>query len=286
MKFKNAYRVIEINDKGIMDKDEPLLINCAGYYEFDEPSGVTHRKYGRDDYLLSYNHSGLMKVYFDNQYYEIGDRTIIIYKPGEEQYYGQSSNQGFENYWVHFTGYGVTDLLIQANLWEGHIFQVGINHDIIPLFEAIINETAEQQHNFELVTASLLQQLLFLISRKLFLDKKMVNMSARGIDISKSLAYLHKNFPNNITVTELAGKIGLSPSRYSSVFKEYMGLSPQQYLINYRLQKAKDLLRHTNLSIKHIASLVGFNDQLYFSKLFKKYEKVSPLHYKQKFNAK
>lgn len=81
------------------------------------------------------------------------------------------------------------------------------------------------------------------------------------------------NLPDNAQFT------GLSPSRYSSVFKEVYGVSPQNYLVNYRLRKAKELMRHTNLTIKQISSLTGFEDQLYFSRLFKKHEKMSPKVY-------
>jgi transcriptional regulator GlxA family with amidase domain len=78
----------------------------------------------------------------------------------------------------------------------------------------------------------------------------------------------------------------LSPNRYSNVFKESTGTSPQQYLIDLRLQKAKELLSHTSLNIRQIASLTGFNNQLYLSRLFKKYESIPPSDYAKNLNSK
>lgn len=285
MKFKSAYRIAEPNDRGIGSNDDYITINCAGYYELDEPGRINRRKSGRHDYLLCYNHAGLIKAEFGGQQYPIAEGTVFIYKPHEEQYFGQANSDKFANYWVHFTGYGVMELLIKAKLWDRPMFKVGKSSELIELFESMIGELSEKQVNFEALSASLFHQLIFQISRKWSLQNKRNHMSLRDLEMSRSLDYLHQNFDRKTTVRELADRIGLSPTRYSAVFRAYTGCSPQQYLINYRLQRAKEWMLHTHLSIKQIASLAGFEDQLYFSKLFKKHEKMSPYHYKQEHRS-
>lgn len=83
--------------------------------------------------------------------------------------------------------------------------------------------------------------------------------------------YLKKNYSSPITNTVLSHEFGFVPSYLSKLFKAYMGLSPAEYLTHYRIDKAKKLMKaQPDLMMKEIASLVGINDQYYFSKLFKK----------------
>ena len=82
---------------------------------------------------------------------------------------------------------------------------------------------------------------------------------------------------------QLAHNMYLSPVYISKIFKEETGESPINYLIKIRLEKAKDiLLKDVNSSIKNIANQVGYEDAYHFSKLFKKYYGISPLHYRKR----
>jgi len=274
--YRSAYRIPDTDDRGFASKDEYLLVNSVGFYGFDDPWGATSRKRGRFDFYLSYNHDGIMKVLSGNNICEIGPGTVFIYRPNEEQYYGQANNITIANYWVHFTGYGATEMLIKSNLAQGNIFIIGVDNEITDLFDKMMNEIADKSHNFEVFSASILMQIFSIISRKLVSNNSIVHMNERDLLINSTVNFIHKNFANEIKVSTLANMACLSPNRYSDVFKKITGLSPKQYLISLRLQKAKELMTNTSLSIKQISSLVGITDQLYFSKLFKLYEKISP----------
>lgn len=286
MKYQSAYRLPDIDDKGYLSREEYLLVNCAGYYEFDEPYGATCRKYGRKDYYLSYNSNGIMKVKACGNMHEIEGGAVLIYKPSEEQYYGQANRYPISNYWVHFTGYGAAELLLKANLDNGNIFYIDINNEIPVLFEKLINEVDEKKYNYEYTSAAFLLNIIFEISRRLRFTSANKHESDREKRINQSLSYIHKNYSKDITITELSNMTGITVNYYSNVFKELTGVSPKQYIINFRLQKAKELMCNTNLNIRQIASLIGFDDQLYFSRLFRKYENLSPLDYiKNKANS-
>lgn len=283
MRFQYAYRIPDTDDKGCVSKEEYLTVNSAGYYESDEPYGFTHRKRGRVDFLLVYNQSGTMKVRLGRTEHTAGAGAVFIYKPEEEQYYGQHKrDEPISAYWIHFTGYGVPELLRKAGLWENTLFWLDTHREIPPLFEVIITEIAEKQANYEALAAAFFQELLFTVSRKLVILEQQRKMNSRDLEMHRSLRFIHANYAEKITVAQLAEQMGLRPNRYSSVFRQYTGSSPQQYIINYRIDKAAELLRHTNLNIRQIATLAGFEDQLHFSKLFKKYKKLSPLKYRNK----
>ena len=73
----------------------------------------------------------------------------------------------------------------------------------------------------------------------------------------------------------------LSQSSFSHMFKDRMGMSPMHYLNYQRIEKAKDFLLSNSMTISNISRLVGFDDPLYFSRVFKKYTGASPQAYYQ-----
>ena len=280
MKYRSEYFIPDIDDRGTANRDEYLQVNSVGFYGFDDPGGATHRKRGRSDFFLSYNHGGMIKALSENNIIEIGAGSVLIYRPYEEQYYGQADKEPLENYWVHFTGYGANELLVKSNLAHGNAFDIGVNNEIPVLFDRMMEEISARNHNFEIIAASNLMQIFSILSRKLLSGDLSHQMNERESRLDSIIRFINKNYSGSISVAKMAGMAGLSPNRFSYVFKQYTGLSPQQYLITYRLKKAKELMKHTGLSLKHISSIVGFHDQLYFSRLFKEYEKMTPTQYK------
>ena len=84
----------------------------------------------------------------------------------------------------------------------------------------------------------------------------------------------------NISLDDMSKNMYISSVYISKVFKEKTGESPINYLINLRLEKAKDLLISTESPVKAIAQSVGYSDAYYFSKLFKKYYGNSPCKFR------
>jgi YesN/AraC family two-component response regulator len=92
--------------------------------------------------------------------------------------------------------------------------------------------------------------------------------------------YLTKHYAEKITLEELSEKMQLSYSYLGSIFKKVTGKPIIEYLIHIRLYKAKELLRDGH-SVSDVAYMTGFNDVFYFSKVFKKYEHISPSQYRR-----
>lgn len=95
--------------------------------------------------------------------------------------------------------------------------------------------------------------------------------------------YITNHFTEDINSQQLADEFNFTPSYLSKLFTEYKKLSPTKYIITLRIQKAKDLLSHKNLlNIKEVANFVGYEDPLYFSKVFKKETGLSPKQFMQR----
>ncbi len=97
--------------------------------------------------------------------------------------------------------------------------------------------------------------------------------------MKKAMLYISNNFSSNVTLEEVANHVHLNPAYFSSVFKQSAGSSFKEYLNMVRIEESKRLLANTDYSIIDIAIATGFEDQSYFSKVFKKYTGLTPKQY-------
>ncbi len=100
--------------------------------------------------------------------------------------------------------------------------------------------------------------------------------SEKAVIVNTLMKYLNENYMKQISLETISKSIYLSPAYISKVFKEEIGESPINYLIKIRLSKARELLLEGSHSIKSVAGAVGYDDAYYFSKLYKKYNNISP----------
>lgn len=99
--------------------------------------------------------------------------------------------------------------------------------------------------------------------------------------IKEALAFIEQNFQNDISVEDIASVCKLNRSYFGKIFKNAIGKSPQEFLLNYRMIKATELLKLTQLSIGDISNAVGYTNQLHFSRAFKNVYGVSPREWRK-----
>ncbi len=98
--------------------------------------------------------------------------------------------------------------------------------------------------------------------------------------IYKAVNYINENYMKKITLEEVAAHVYLSPSYFSKVFKDNMNCNFNTYVNRVRVEKSKQLLLNENINLVDVSNLVGYEDQSYFSKVFKKIEGVTPGKYR------
>ena len=98
--------------------------------------------------------------------------------------------------------------------------------------------------------------------------------------MKKALSYISRNFASPITLEDVAKQVHLNPAYFSSIFKQSIGSSFKEYLNMVRIEESKRLLANTDYSVIDIAIATGFEDQSYFSKVFKKYTGLTPKQYR------
>lgn len=188
------------------------------------------------------------------------------------------TKQPLDQYFIHF--YAKFDNNINIfSLMDFYDFIPVENLELITYLFERINEIYSAPTDFLMVEAdSILRYLLSLLRKET--TENIENMIKRIKHFEPVLDYLEKNYSKKTSLNEMAAMVHLQPTYFSAAFKKVFGLSPVEFVISKKLEKAQDMLFFKNLSIKEIAFKVGFNDEFYFSRIFKKYLGISPAKYR------
>ncbi len=252
--------------------DYPILINAAGHYNSTVPFD-TYNSIGRDDYYLIYIIDGQLSIEIDGNEQIAKKGASVIFPPKYKYKYRGKPPAHY--LYAHFTGSYADDFLKECGFDNlPCVIENDFNTELQNKFSLMINTYLHNEHLSIQKCACLLQEILIAICNDA-LDK------ADNSPLKASLKYIHSFFTSKIDVPYLASLEKLSNSRYITVFKKQMGKSPNEYIIDLRLQLAKSLLDNTNMSIRQISESIGYNDQYFFSRLFKKHLGISPQNYRK-----
>jgi len=268
---------------GFLDTTQELLINCCGYQKFITKDFSKHREHGRLDYQLIYITNGFGNFLIDNKIMKLGTGSIILFPPHIKQSYTYYASEQPEVYWVHFTGSKVDKLLEKMNLLSPSYFSIGLNDSCIRLFKKMIYELQLKRPQFEDLSTAYLLQLLAMVSR-IKNETKIQKNNPKYEVLQKAVEHMHRYYYKKWSIREFAKLCNLSEYHFIHLFKEFTGLPPIQYLTSIRMDKAKELLLNSSLSIYEISYILGYNNPLYFSRLFKKVTGISPSSYRDEEN--
>ncbi len=213
-----------------------------------------------------------------NGKHEVSTGDIFILFPGVWHSYHPKPETGWQEYWVGFAGEHA-NRLFRNGLFEPQkpIYHIGHNQEIIGDYEEIIQLCRDQPPGFQIRLGALVLQLL----AHIHVSKISLNLSSSDnelISTARSVMQLHLD--TGIETEQIASEIGISYSYLLNIFRQYTGLTPYQYFLQLRIHRAKKLLMDPKLSVKAISSLMNFENQYYFSRLFKRKTGISPSEWK------
>ena len=201
--------------------------------------------------------------------------------PGIQHRYKPDVHSGWEEYWVGFNGLYAKQLMSNEFFSsKDPLVKVGPNKEILDLFRSILDTVKTSLPGYPQQIAGLSLQLLGHVNT----ISHALGYSADPVGklISKAKFIIHESFENTLDMEGLARQLPMGYSAFRKSFKLLTGESPNQYHLNLRLNRAKDLLNSTILNISEIATQTGFDSVFYFSRLFKKKHGVSPKSYRAK----
>ncbi len=241
----------------------------------------------RDHFLVHYIHSGKGRFCIGEREYHLQRGQCFLICPDIVTYYQADDEDPWHYSWVGFHGLKAESYLQQAGLnLEQPIFSCGSKDFISDCFSNMIESRALRKGR-EIRLLGYLYLFLSQLIEQHGMDRSSDRADTRKeVYVQKAVEYIGMNYSRKMSINELSRHIGLDRSYLGSLFKEQLDVSPQDFLIHFRMSKACELIKSNNLTIGDISRSVGYDDQLLFSKLFKKYLGVPPSEYRKNSGKK
>lgn len=262
---------------GAADDSHPFLINCTGVAALDKPF-TTNRPKGRHDYYLMYMLQGELEGDTGGKNMQLKAGDLVLFPPEMGYAYQLKKPERMVYLWVHFTGSECAARLKELGLEMSRVYHPAEREELEQEIDAIHRLLIARPAFFFQECNARLEMLLCRVAR--YAHKTSQNVPPDRL--WRSLYFLQRYYREKISMEQLAAMEYLSVSRYAVLFHQLTGRSPQQYLIELRLSNARQLLRETDLSVGDVAERVGYDDALYFSRLFKRYTGLSPRAFREK----
>lgn len=269
----------------IKDKTKPLLVSSCGTYRlYTRPKLPTFRPRGRLDFQIIYVSSGTAHFHFDNAENDtiVTAGNMVVYRPKEFQKYEYYASDQTEVYWVHFTGGNVKNILRSYGIQDHmRVFYTGTSLEYERIFKKIISELQRCQADYQEMLTLLLRQLLILIHRQLSREHILKDVYLEN-EMDLAAQYFNDHYNSDISIEQYASSRGMSVSWFIRNFKEYTGTTPMQYIVSSRITNAQVLLETTTYTVSEIGHIVGYENPLYFSRIFHKQKGFSPSEYRKR----
>ena len=266
----------------IKDKSRPLIVTSCGTYRLKTVKRLpTWRPKGRLDYQLLYVVSGKGHFYFHGEDRVVYAGRMVLIQPRQEQRYEYFGEDKPEVYWVHFTGSDVKNILRSYNIpMDDPIFYSGASSTYSYLFKEMIHELQTCRTGYEELLTMYLKQIFLLVQRTRQEERPTVSTYIQE-EMEYARRYFNEHYNEPISIQEYAESRNMSVCWFQRNFKQIVKHTPMQYLLTIRVNNAASLLETTNYGLAEIATIVGYEDPLYFSRLFRKIKGVSPRDYRK-----
>ena len=230
----------------------------------------TYTEY-REMYLIHFIESGLGTVTIDKKVYPQQKGSIILTRPKQTIIFSADKKTPWKYFWFAFCGTFAAEL-IERTFFKNGVFEFRLENDHLRdmiVDSAIKLENSEEQDIYGLIVLFKLLNYLIEITRQKVLpvtSKEKNNIS----HIYKAQEYIHLNYNKPIHTCDIAKTLNIDRTYFYRIFKTHTGLSPEEYLIDFRIQKAIQLLKETQLPITTIAQSVGYSYTSFYSIFCKK----------------
>lgn len=239
----------------------------------------------REHYLFHYVLSGNGMLYANDtdggtNTFEIGAGEGFLIRPEQLTTYVADASEPWAYTWIEFDGLQVKERLQQTTLSDDR-----------PVYRTLSDEIrAQMVKEMAFITDHPEAPIIEIIGHTyLFFDRLIRSAQLetaprarkmRDYYVRAAISYIEKNYNRKITIEEIATICGIDRSYFGKIFHDVVGSSPQEFLMQYRMVKASELLKHTDMSITDIASSVSYENPLHFSRAFKKIKGVSPRNWR------
>lgn len=271
-----------INTPGMTAKSTFFYVQEAGY--FKALNGYHTERANLASYLVVYTVSGTGTLIYDGKTYTVSPGSVFYIDCMKHHTYRWSRNQAGGKdwcfYWIHFSGATSDGYYREFARGQKPLIESAGDTNIPIILGEIVESNQMQRNNTELINSRLIVDLITEIITLGNTDHQDQPISEL---IYQVLHYLEKHFDQPISLDGLSEKFSVSKYHLSREFKKYTGYSPGEYLIRYRINRAKELLKNTEMPISDIGEMTGIQNYNHFCYLFKSRTDMSPRMFREKW---
>jgi AraC-like DNA-binding protein len=206
--------------------------------------------------------------------------TVFLLFPGEWHRYQPNFETGWHENWIGFKGTYVQKLMDKLFSHQKPVMHIGLDNELLHLMRTVTNAMLSLQPGYQELIAG--YTVASLARLRLYSYDPNQKTSVHNELISQARMYILEHLEQEIDLQLLARKLGMSYSGFRAKFKAITGLSPRQFQIQIRINKAQELLLQTSLPVSRIGDDLGFCSLYYFSNIFKRKMGVCPSEYRNR----
>lgn len=256
---------------------EIKINNDLGMYYCGKRINTVNHIYGpeiRNHYQFVFVNKGTAVTCDSNQIH-FGKHDLFVMFPDKRIHY--KALEPWSIHWIGLYGDTVHDFVKALGITpENPITHISLYNELNDIMERIYLSANDISLSSKLFVTGLIYEFFSILVQNSNLDAKKIN------SVKTALRIIDYNYSSPISIEQIANRLSLNTSYFSRIFTGQVGASPKQYLLNKRMERAKELLTVTNASIFEISNSVGYEDQFYFCRIFKKYTGLSPIEYRKK----
>lgn len=257
-------------------------------YQYGHEKCVPYHTFGpgmRNHYLIHYIISGFgtyrTSSGTSNKEYHLHEGQAFLIEPNKLVHYFADQKTPWEYMWIEFDGMKAKEFLSQAGLDQLNPIYHPVNEDCKT--ELLQNLKYIIDHPNLLPCEVMGYTYLFFgtLIRTSRNARKLPRNNIQDFYVQSTVDFIENHYMNEISVEDMAANLNLNRSYFSKIFKNSTQKSPQDFLIQYRINKACELLRSSQMTIVQIAHLVGYNNQFHFTRAFKKIMNLPPQEWRK-----
>lgn len=259
-------------------KFSDLYLCYCGYDEC--ASGHSFGPAVRPNYLLHYILKGKGQYHIGEKRYHLSAGQGFLIFPQIQTFYQADTSDPWTYIWVGFDGNSASQYLQDIGLTRQHpTFQCSYADELKQTVLHMLNNNTSAVMN-QFLSESLIYSFFSILSRDISTVIP-TQLEEENLYVRRAVEFIQDNYSLPIHVTDIANYVCINRSYLYTLFRKYLGVSPQEYLANYRITHAAELLRLTDLSIESVAFSCGYTDALVFSKTFKTHMGQTPSRYRK-----
>ncbi|WP_440119368.1 AraC family transcriptional regulator [Paenibacillus sp. QZ-Y1] len=265
--------------RNTLDIDMPLMITGQSRMSADEfRNWIEHSR----DYTIVQCIGGTGRIAAKNHEISISEgAALILFPQVTYQYHNLSDSLLFDC--LSFNGYLLPRLLQALQIGELRAFKPD---GILPILLDEITLAQQSRHKDQIWHVS---ALLYMFLVRLTIEGEHYGAYERSdarLKLAGLITFIKQNYQQDISLSMLAQQMNITEQHLNRIFKKEFQMTPLEYLMRYRLLKAKELLiRDDETTANEIARAVGFNSASYFGSVFKKFEGLSPIELRKRYQS-